>query len=148
MSPRISFARIQQVQPVLAQALIQLTDAALASGLEPSLCYLSKLRASQINGCAFCFDLNLQEAHKLDIDARKFDLLAMWRDFSAFSERERAALLWTETLTQHLNNAEIATAYTQIRPSLTEEEVVNLSAVIVAINSWNRIALGFGFTPS
>lgn len=148
MNERIPYANVYQTQPVLAKSLISIGEAALASGLEPSLYYLVKLRASQINGCAFCQHMHVNEARRVGESQTRLDVLGAWREVPIFNERERAALAWTEALTQVAGKGVAEKEFAKVAAEFSVAEVVNLTAVIVAINSWNRIAMGFNFIPN
>lgn len=147
MKERIPYADVYKTQPILAKALINVGEAVLASGLEISLYHLVKLRASQINGCAFCQHMHVNEARKDGESQTRLDLLAAWREVPIFTDRERAALSWTETLTQIAGKAVSDDDFAKVSTEFTQSEIVNLTSVIVAINSWNRIAIGFNFIP-
>ncbi|WP_415920867.1 carboxymuconolactone decarboxylase family protein [Tateyamaria sp. SN6-1] len=113
------------------------------SGLEHSLIDLVKLRTSQINGCAYCINMHWQDAIAKGERAERLYLLDAWQDASVYSEREVAALAWTEALT-HIETSRASDAdYAQIEAHFSPREQVALSLVINAINAWNRIAIGF-----
>ncbi|MCC6457151.1 MAG: carboxymuconolactone decarboxylase family protein [Caldilineaceae bacterium] len=113
------------------------------SGLEPLLLELVKMRASQINGCAYCIDMHSKDARALGESEQRLYALNAWRETPFYSERERAALLWTEELTL-LSEREVSDAvYEAVRPHFNDEEMVNLTLAIVTINGWNRLAVGF-----
>jgi len=109
---------------------------------------LLKLRASQINGCAFCQHMHANEARHDGETQTRLDVLAAWREVPIFTNRERAALGWTEALTQIAGKGVSDDEFAKVSAEFTQTEIVNLTAVIVAINSWNRIAVGFGFIPN
>ena len=115
-----------------------------ASRLEASLDELVKVRASQINGCANCINLHIAEARERGETNRRLDLLAAWREAPCYSERERAALGWTEALTRLSEGRDRSTAYDALATHFTAEEQVKLTSTINIINAWNRIAVGFG----
>lgn len=119
-------------------------ELAAAANFDPILMELVKLRASQINGCANCLNLHVAEARELGIPAQHIDLLAAWREAPCFSDRERAALDWTEALTRLSEGRGRASAYAALKAHFTEEEQVKLTVTINIINGWNRIAVGFG----
>jgi AhpD family alkylhydroperoxidase len=108
---------------------------------------LVKIRASQINGCAFCLQLHLNRARALGVAAAKLDLVAVWRDAGEFSEREAAALAWSEALTGHAGEAERDEAWTAVRERFSEAHAVALTVAIAGINAWNRIAGPLRFAP-
>lgn len=128
-------------------AIIELGKAIAASGLDAELQQLVKLRASQINGCAFCTQLHLNESRHMGIAAPKLDLIAVWREAGVFSEKEKAALQWTELLTRlsehHISDDDFA----QVSAHFAPQELAWLSIAIGQINIWNRIAAPFQYTP-
>lgn len=111
--------------------------------LEPSLMELVKIRASQINGCAFCLHMHALEARRQGETEERLYLLDAWRESPLYSERERAALAWTEALTRVADSHVPDDVYEQLRAHFTEEEQVQLSLLIVTINGWNRIQVAF-----
>src|SRR5919202_1970171 len=113
------------------------------SGLEPSLIHLVKTRASQINGCAYCLDMHTRDARALGETEQRLYVLPAWRESPLYTDRERAALAWTEALTQISETHAPDDVYQLAKTQFTEEELVNLSMLIVAINGWNRLAIGF-----
>ena len=117
---------------------------ASAANFEPSLSELVKLRASQINGCANCINLHATEARENGETEQRIYLLPAWREAPCYTDRERAALGWTEALTRLSEGREHASAYEALRALFTEEEQVKLTLTINIINGWNRIAVGFG----
>ncbi|RYY01326.1 MAG: carboxymuconolactone decarboxylase family protein [Gammaproteobacteria bacterium] len=147
MSDRIPQATVYQTQPAIAKALLGLAQAAIASGLEVSLIHLIKLRASQINGCAFCQHMHANEARHDGETQTRLDVLAAWHEVPIFTPRERAALGWTETLTLVAGKGVSEEEFKKVSAEFTQTEIINLTAAIVAINSWNRIAVGFNFIP-
>jgi len=144
---RSDWTAFERAAPGVVAALKAIGQAVDDSGLEKDLTELVKLRASQINGCAFCLQLHLNLARKLGLPQAKTDLLTTWRDAGIFTARERAALAWTEALTtmaqQHITDA----VYAQVRAAFTESEVAYLTATVGAINAWNRIAGALQFAP-
>jgi AhpD family alkylhydroperoxidase len=113
-------------------------------GLEPSLQELVKIRASQINGCANCLHMHTRDARKQGETEERIYLLNAWRESPLYTERERAALAWTETLTLVAEKRAPDEAYGDLAAQFTAEEQVQLSLLINVINGWNRIAVGFG----
>src|ERR1700735_4350998 len=97
--PRIDWKTFQETVPELATAMAAVTHALKKSGIEPEIRELLKIRASQINGCAFCIQYHLNDARKIGVPAAKLDLLAAWREAGIYSAREQAALAWTESVT-------------------------------------------------
>jgi len=117
------------------------------SGLEPSLLELVKLRASQINGCAYCIDMHSKDARAGGETEQRLYALDAWRETPFYSERERAALAWTEAVTLVAQDHVPDSVYREVREHFTEEEIVNLTLAIVAINGWNRLAISFRAVP-
>lgn len=117
----------------------------IQKSLEPSLMELVKIRASQINGCAFCLKMHTPEARRAGETEERIYLLDAWRESALYSERERAALGWTEALTR-LVPADLPEARRALAAQFNEEEQTKLSLMIVAINGFNRINAGFGLT--
>jgi len=113
------------------------------SGLEHSLLELVKIRASQINGCARCLEMHFKDAKAQGESDERLYLLDAWREAPFYSDRERAALLWCETLTLVSERGAPDEVFEEVRNEFTEEELANLTLAIVAINSWNRINIGF-----
>ncbi len=123
------------------QAMIHLEGAMRRSGLEPALLELIKIRASQMNGCAFCIDMHTKDArHKGETEQRIYALNA-WRETPFFTERERAALAWTEAITNIQQGHASDEVYAEVRKQFDEAETVKLTLAIGTINVWNRIAV-------
>ena len=119
-------------------------ELATAANFEPTIAELVKLRASQINGCANCINLHAVEALANGETQQRINLLPAWREAPCYSNRERAALEWTEALTRLSEGHERAGAYERLKALFTEEEQIKLTVTINIINGWNRIAVGFG----
>jgi AhpD family alkylhydroperoxidase len=117
---------------------------AATSSFEPSLSELVKLRASQINGCANCINLHATDARANGETEQRIYLLPAWREAPCYTDRERAALAWTEALTRLSEGNGLASAYETLKAQFTEEEQLKLTLMINIINGWNRIAVGFG----
>jgi AhpD family alkylhydroperoxidase len=115
----------------------------LETGLEESLMDLVEIRASQINGCALCLDMHTAAARKRGETEQRLFLIDAWRDSPLYSDRERAALAWTEALTRLPELGAPEDVYQAVRAQFSEEEQVKLTLLIVAINGWNRINVGF-----
>lgn len=147
MKERIAYQQTYKLQPALSKSLIELGQAA-AQKIEHSLIHLVKLRVSQINGCAFCQHMHANEARSDGEKQGRLDVLPAWKEAPVFTARECAALAWAEKLTLLANNEIHDEDYADVREQFNEEELVNLTAVIVAINAWNRIAVGFHFIPA
>jgi AhpD family alkylhydroperoxidase len=120
------------------------TSLGIAASLEPSLAALVEIRASQINGCANCLNLHTVSAREGGETERRIYLLSAWREAPGYTDRERAALGWTEALTRLSEGHTHASAYEALKAQFTEEEQVKLTLLINIINGWNRIAVGFG----
>jgi AhpD family alkylhydroperoxidase len=140
MTQRINFAK---VSPAVLKAMFGLQAAVEQSGLEHSLLHLVEMRASQINGCAYCLDMHSKEALAQGESDQRLFLLDAWRETSLYSKRERAALLWCETLTLISERGAPDDVYEEVRKEFSDEELVALSLAIVTINSWNRLMVGF-----
>ncbi|MBU1618842.1 MAG: carboxymuconolactone decarboxylase family protein [Gammaproteobacteria bacterium] len=148
MSERISRTQVYKSQPAIVQHLVGLAKAAEDSGLDKSLIHLMKIRASQLNGCAFCQHMHASEARKEGERQDRLDVLPAWQEVkSAFTAREQAALLWTEALTLVADKGVSDQDYAAVAAQYSEQEILNLTALIVTINSWNRIAVAFHFQP-
>ncbi len=120
------------------------TSMAVAASLEPGLAALVEIRASQINGCANCINMHTAEARKRGETEQRIFLLPAWREAPCYTDRERAALGWTEALTRLSEGHTHESAYRALRAQFTEEEQIKLTLMINVINGWNRIAVGFG----
>ncbi|WP_227458773.1 carboxymuconolactone decarboxylase family protein [Cupriavidus pauculus] len=143
----MDFQAFTRTAPDVYAALSGVSKAVTAAGMDPALTELVKLRVSQINGCAFCLQFHLNIARKLDIDPRKFDLLAGWRDAGIYTARETAALGWAEALTRMSDGPARDTALADARAVFSDDELVFLAATVASINAWNRIAVGLHFPP-
>jgi AhpD family alkylhydroperoxidase len=144
MTGRINYSK---VAPGAYRAMSGLEKAVRESGLEPSLLDLIRLRASQINGCAYCLDKHWKDARARGESEQRLYSLDAWRETSYYTERERAALAWTEAVTQIAGNHVPDELYEQVRLHFSEEELVNLTLAVVAINGWNRLAISFRTEP-
>lgn len=147
MQPRIAPKTFYQKQPTLTQALRSIGEQAVADGLEPTLIHLVKLRVSQINHCAFCQHMHANEARKDGESQARLDILPAWRETPYFSAQERAALAWAEALTLQSQGGVSDQQFEQARAELGEDMLLSLTAVVIAINGWNRVAVGLGFVP-
>ena len=139
MTPRFD---IQKAAPGAYKALVGLETYVRGCGLETSLVELVKMRASQINGCAFCLDMHAKDARRMGETEQRLYVLSGWHESPAFTPRERAALAWTEALTLVAETHAPDDVYEELTRHFSEAEVMNLSVLIVAINSWNRLAIG------
>jgi AhpD family alkylhydroperoxidase len=144
MQPRLE---IHKAAPQAYRAMASLESYVRNSGLETALLELVRLRASQINGCAYCIDMHTKDARAAGESEQRLYALTAWSETPFFSDRERAALAWTEALTLISETHAPDQVYEEVRAHFSDEEVVNLSMAIVAINGWNRIALGFRTVP-
>lgn len=115
-----------------------------AASLESSLIELVKIRSSQINGCANCINMHTTEARAKGESEQRIYLLSAWREAPCYTDRERAALAWTEALTRLSEGHTQEAAYAALKAEFSEEEQVNLTVMINVINGWNRLAVGFG----
>ncbi len=106
-----------------------------------------KVRASQINGCAYCLDMHSKDARAAGETAQRLYALNAWRETPFYNERERAALAWTEALTRIAQDDVSDALYAEVRKQFSEKEIVDLSLAIIAINGWNRLAIPFRSTP-
>jgi AhpD family alkylhydroperoxidase len=145
MSERIAREAFYRLQPAIPKSLGALGDAAEKSGLEKTLIELVKLRASQINGCAFCVNMHSRDARDLGENQERLDLLPVWREASCFTAREQVALVWTEALTLISRDQVPDDVYHRATAQFTPKELANLTAVVIAINGWNRVAAAFRF---
>lgn len=140
MQNRIDAAR---VAPELMEPMIALEQRVAEAGLEPGLRHLVKIRASQINGCAFCVHMHTGEARKEGESEERLYLLSAWRESPLYSERERAALAWTEAVTRIAETGAPDTDYEALRRQFNEKEAATLTFLISTINAWNRLAIAF-----
>jgi AhpD family alkylhydroperoxidase len=140
MKPRMNY---YQAAPDTIKALVALEEQIQASGLEKSLIELVKTRASQINGCAFCINMHTQDARKQGETEQRLYLLNAWHESPLYTDRERAALAWTEALTLIAETHAPDNLYEDVRAHFSEPETVNLTMLIGAINAWNRLAIAF-----
>lgn len=129
--------------PELMQAMLGMENACKASGLDHTLYELVKTRASQINGCAYCLHMHTTDARKAGESEMRLYLLSAWRESSLYTPSERAALAWTESLTLISQTGAPDADYEALKAHFSEHEIVALTMLIVTINSWNRLAVGF-----
>ncbi|MES2163189.1 MAG: carboxymuconolactone decarboxylase family protein [Pseudomonadota bacterium] len=134
--------------PDAMKAMIALEVAVNKLGLEAPLLELVKLRASQINGCAFCIDMHTTDARKAGETDRRMHGVAAWRETPFFTEREQAALAWTEALTQLATSHAPDADYERLQAQFTPKEQVDLTLAINTINCWNRLGVGFRKMPA
>src|SRR3984885_8001588 len=144
MKPRLN---PMQAAPDTMKALLALENQVQTSGLERTLIELVKTRASQINGCAFCINMHTADArHNGESEARLY-LLNAWREAPVYTDRERAALAWTEAVTLISETHAPDDVYENVRAQFSETETVNLTMLIATINAWNRLAVSFRAVP-
>lgn len=140
MASRIDY---EKVAPGAVRSMLALEGYVRSSGLEPSLLELVRLRASQMNGCAFCVDMHTKDARARGETEQRLYAVAVWDDTPFFTERERAALAWTEAVT-HISYTHVPDAvYEEARKQFSEKELVDLTMAVIAINGWNRLSVSF-----
>lgn len=144
MESRLNYTKLA---PGGVQALYKLHKYVEDSGLERSLLELVKTRASQINGCAYCIDMHTKDARSLGESEQRLYLLNAWREAPFYTERERAALAWTEAVTLISESNASDADYAAAREQFSEQELVNLTMAIISINGWNRLAISFRAVP-
>lgn len=118
-----------------------------SSGLEPSLLELIKMRASQVNGCAFCIDMHSKDARAQGETEQRLYELNAWRETPFYTEREQAALAWTEAVTTVTDGHVSDEVYEYVRKQFSEIEIVNLTLAVITINGWNRLSIAFRAVP-
>ncbi|MFA9285892.1 carboxymuconolactone decarboxylase family protein [Comamonas sp. SY3] len=144
MQTRLDF---YTADPAIMKALLGVENQIAKGSLDILLKELVRLRASQINGCAFCLDMHVTDAMKAGESSRRLATVAAWRETPFFSDRERAALAWTEALTLVAHDHVPDAVWEAVRPHFTDAELMELTAVITSINSWNRFAIAFRKMP-
>jgi AhpD family alkylhydroperoxidase len=145
MPARIDY---EAVAPNATKGLTELARYIRSGSLPQTLVELVRLRASQINGCAYCLDLHYRRARRAGVTEAQLDTLPAWRESPSFSERERAALQWTECLTRVAQEHHSDSAWEVVRAQFSEREIVDLSIAIADINAWNRLMIAFGTPPT
>jgi AhpD family alkylhydroperoxidase len=143
---RKEYADFQKLAPDAYELVLALGKVAANAGLDKQLLELIKLRASQINGCAFCVQYHILQGESLGISADKLNLVVVWREAPQFSARERAALAWTEALTL-LSEGVGDEVYAQASAEFSEQELTYLTSAISSINVWNRFGAAYRWTP-
>ena len=137
----------KRVAPNAVRVMRDLDNYVHQSGLEPSLLELVKVRASQINGCAYCIDMHTKDARAGGETEQRLYALPAWQETPFYTDREKAALLWAEVLT-HLPNEDVADeVYDLMCEQFSEKELVDLTMAVVAINGWNRLGVAFRAVP-
>jgi AhpD family alkylhydroperoxidase len=144
MKQRINYAEVGRGA---VRAMYGLEAYLAECGLEPSLLHLLKFRVSQINGCAYCLDMHSKDLRAAGETEQRLYLLDAWRESPFYTERERAALAWAEAVTLVTEGHVPVEVYEQARAQFGEEELVNLTLAVVAINGWNRLSIAFRVTP-
>ncbi|ODU76940.1 MAG: alkylhydroperoxidase [Bordetella sp. SCN 68-11] len=145
--PRMEGKAFYALVPDAVAAIRALSGAARAHGLDEALLELVKLRASQLNGCAFCLQMHTTDARRIGLSEAKLTLLPVWHEAPVFTVRERAALAWTEALTLIAQGGVSDAAYATATAAFAPQELAYLTTAIGAINVWNRIAGAYHFTP-
>jgi AhpD family alkylhydroperoxidase len=144
MEPRMDYMK---TAPDGYKAMSALESYVRQSGLEHSLLELVKTRASQINGCAFCLDMHTKDARVGGETEQRLYTLSAWQETPFFSDRERAALAWTEAVTRVADTHVPDDVFDLVRQQFTEKELADLTLAIVTINGWNRLAIAFRKVP-
>jgi AhpD family alkylhydroperoxidase len=144
---RLTYPGFAKAAPASHAALIALGKSVEESGLEKTLTELVKLRASQINGCAFCLDMHWKDLRAIGETEQRLYSLDAWRECPWYTDRERAALEWTEAVTLVAQGHVPDTVYASVRPHFTEKELSDLTFAIATINAWNRLAIAARMEP-
>jgi len=145
MDARLNFYK---ASPDAMKAMGALEQHIARSSIEKPLVELVRLRASQINGCAYCVDLHSADALRAGENPRRLATLSVWHETPFFTDREQAALAWTEAVTRVSETHVPDAVWEQIRPHFTPEEIVDLTLLVSTINAWNRFAIAFRKLPS
>ena len=143
MEARLDYAKLA---PDAMRALYSLGAYLAGCGLEPALRELVKIRASQINGCAYCIDMHTKDARAAGETEQRIYALNAWRETPFFTDRERAALAWTEAVT-HIGEGVSDALFAEVRGAFSEKELADLTWAVAAINAWNRVAISFRSVP-
>ncbi|TGK06578.1 carboxymuconolactone decarboxylase family protein [Leptospira semungkisensis] len=144
MSTRFNYAK---VYPQVLEKMLEMENFAKSTGIEPKLYELIKIRASQINGCAFCLNMHTVDSRALGEEERRIYLLDAWRETTYYTEKEKAALELTEYVTKISEAGVPDEVYDRVRKQFDEKETIGLVIVINTINSWNRIAISTKMMP-
>ena len=145
MEPRLNFFK---ANPDAMKAMSALEQHISQSGLENPLVELVRLRASQLNGCAYCIDVHTADARKAGENERRLAMLSVWRETAVFNDRERAALEWAESVTQVADTHVPDAVWERVSPQFTPAELVDLTLLVNTINAWNRFAIAFRKLPA
>ena len=143
MKPRLNYPR---VAPGVYEAMDPIDEYVGKCGLEDSLLQLVRLRASQVNGCAYCIDMHWKDLRALGDSEQRLCSLDAWRECPYYTDRERAALAWTEAVTligTHVPDS----LYEEVRPHFSEKELCDLTLAVAAINAWNRLSISARLVP-
>ena len=143
---RKEYSDFQALAPDAYEVVLALGGFAAKAGIDKTLLELVKLRASQINGCAFCVQHHILLAERLGVPADKLNLVVVWREAPQFSARERAALAWTEALTL-LTGGVSDEVYDQARAEFSDQELTYLTSAVASVNAWNRFGVAYRWTP-
>lgn len=145
MTQRLDYFRASAPEPL--KALSALSGYLRESGLDPALRELLELRASQLNGCAFCIDMHTKDLKALGESEARLYLLSAWREANVYTAAERAALAWTEALTRLDSGQDLQALYDALARHYSEPRILEITFAVVVINSWNRLSVGFGREP-
>jgi len=140
MQPRLNY---RKVAPAVLKTMLDMEAYLAKSSIEHSLLHLLKMRASQINGCAYCLDMHSKDARAGGETEQRLYALDAWRETPFYTPRERAALAWTEALTLISETHAPDDVWSELRAHFSEQEIADLTLAVVAINGWNRLAIGF-----
>jgi AhpD family alkylhydroperoxidase len=141
MQKRVDYAK---ASPGAVRAMLGLEQYSRQSGLEKPLLELVKMRASQINGCAYCLDMHSKDARAAGESEQRLYVLSAWREAPFYTPRERAALAWTEAVTEIARGGVSDELYRHVREHFDEKELADLTLAVIAINGWNRLAIALG----
>ena len=144
MKTRLNYAR---VAPGVYDAMDALDQYLAQCGLEETLLHLVRLRASQINGCAYCIDMHWKDLRALDETEQRLYSLAVWRECPWYTERERAALAWAEAVTFVATGQVPDAVHAEVRPHFSDTELADLTLAVATINAWNRLSIAARLTP-
>src|SRR4051812_43666358 len=139
--------RYPRIAPDAFRAMLALEEYVRTTGIDSALLHLVRLRASYLNGCAFCVDMHTKDARAEGETEQRIYAIPVWRETPFFSPRERAALEWTETVTNIGQRGVPDDVYASARKEFSEEELVELTMAVIAINGWNRLAISFASEP-
>lgn len=147
-APRLNYGHLNKHAGKEVSALLTMSEAINNSGLEKELLEFVKIRASQINGCSFCLQMHTTDARKIGVSEERLTLVGAWREAPIYSERERAAMALTESVTLIADHHGVSDEiYNDAASVFSEAEIAHLMAAIVNINAWNRICVTYRFTP-